>query len=178
MASLAWRQFSRRFVKHTSFRPAESCALAIRPARAADESRGHAAGAGLGDGACPQNRFVFLAASSGNCRLLRGRCCLHFIIFKGWRDDLCFLRIGAVNRLAVMPKRSLGKPFRHPDNLCPFRPCVAIAMQGYAGDACLVATAAETAGAVVGCERGQLWEQCAGCGYALNEIPVLYPRRL
>src|ERR1019366_2100508 len=43
-------------LKHTSFRPAESCASAIRPARAGDESRDHVSGAGFGDGVSPQKR--------------------------------------------------------------------------------------------------------------------------
>ena len=78
------------------------------------------------------------------------------------------LRIGAVNRLAVMPKRSLGKPFRHSDNLCPFRPCVAVAMQRHAGHARRVAAAAKAAGAVVGRERGQVREQNARRRQLLN----------
>lgn len=43
-----------------------------------------------------------LTASSRNRRLLHVRCCFHFVIFKGWCDDLRLLRIGAVNRLAVV----------------------------------------------------------------------------
>src|SRR5579872_7624074 len=82
---------------------------------------------------------LFLSALGRNQFLLRGRCCLRFVFLKGRGNDDCLLRIGAVNRLAVMPKRSLGKPFRHPDNLCPLCPCVAVAMQGYAGHARLVA---------------------------------------
>jgi hypothetical protein len=43
----------------SSFRPAESCASAIRPARAGDESRGKASGAGLEDDASPQTKNLF-----------------------------------------------------------------------------------------------------------------------
>ena len=67
------------------------------------------------------NRFV-VPGFKPQPPLQRGRCRLRFVILKGWRDDMRLLRIGAVNRLAVMPKRSLGKPLRHPDNLGPFRP--------------------------------------------------------
>ena len=137
------------------------------------ESRGKASGAGLGDGASSQkqqkavessglNRFVYIGGSSRDCLLQRGRRRLRFVFLKGRHNDFRFLRIGAVNRLAVMPKRGLGKPFRHPDNLCPFRPCVAVAVQRHARHARPLATAAKPAGPVVGRECGQLREQCAG----------------
>src|ERR1700679_1879984 len=101
------------------------------------------------------NRFVYFGGSSRDQLLLR---CFRFVFLKGWRDDDCLLRIGAVNRLAVMPKRSLGKPFRHSDNLCPLRPCVAVAVQRHARHARPFASAAKPACPVVGGKRGQLRE--------------------
>ena len=139
------------------FRTAESRASAIRPARAGDGVQRPRLWRGAwGRRKSPKStkavesvrlnrRFRFQAATAG-----ARSAAFRFVILKRRRDDDGFLRIGAVNRLAVVPKRGLGEPFRHPDNLRAFRPSVAVTMQRHARHARPMATAAKPAGPVVG----------------------------
>jgi hypothetical protein len=59
-----------------------------------------------------------------------------------------FLGVVAMNRFAVVPKRGLREPFRHPDNFCGFRPRIAVAVQRHANYARFLTTTAETTGTV------------------------------
>ena len=97
------------------------------------------------------------------------RRCLRFVILKARRDDDGFLRVSAMNRLAVVAQCGLRKAFWHPDYFCPFRPCVAIAMERDANHARFVTAAAKPARPVVGRELGQVREQCARGGQVAQD---------
>src|SRR5215469_930814 len=75
------------------------------------------------------NQFDSTAVFASSCNHLwyGGRRLLFVILKRGRNDDGLFC-IGAMNRLAVVPQRGLGKAFRHPHHFCPFRPSVAVAM--------------------------------------------------
>src|SRR5208283_140472 len=76
---------------------------------------------------------------SGHCRGFDARTgalgALPFVFAQRRQFHLGLARIGAMNGLAVVAKGFLREPFGITGGLCPFRPCVAVAVQRHAFDA-------------------------------------------
>src|SRR5450631_4148371 len=66
-------------------------------------------------------------------------------------------RIGPRHGFAVVAQVHLCIPFGITRRLCPFRPCVAVAMQRDAFDAKSIAALLELRGAVACTDRSQIW---------------------
>src|SRR5579859_4419066 len=108
-----------------------------------------ASGAGIGDGASPQNqeggwavrfnRFVYIGAASSRLRQCRAFRLLLVILQRRYFHQGAF-RVGSVDGFAIVPQSLLGEEFGHPRDFGAFGPCVAVAVQRNAGDAELAAT--------------------------------------
>ena len=79
-------------------------------------------------------------------------------------------RIGPMHRLAVVPQRLLGEPFRVAAGARPFRPRIAIGVQGDAGDAESAAALLEFGGPVASPHSAHVGEQWAGLGQSPQNL--------